>query len=205
MSFPKKIVLTYAKSLFQTIKNTQNSKEKRITFDVNQVASYVSQSEERIFVPDVFIIGEELNLVRTGILSSKQVTNFFKNPTYLEQQKLEILLNVFPGLTLTMKSFLKVLTERSHLSLIPEISEEYNSVLGKIKNLTKVKLIVASALDENFGNNLLRSLKKVTKSDEIILTIAYNPQLLGGLILEYNSVAIDASILKEFSLFFTEI
>jgi F0F1-type ATP synthase delta subunit len=104
-----------------------------------------------------------------------------------------------------MKSFLKVLTERSHLSLIPEISEEYNSVLGKIKNLTKVKLIVASALDENFGNNLLRSLKKVTKSDEIILTIAYNPQLLGGLILEYNSVAIDASILKEFSLFFTEI
>jgi hypothetical protein len=78
MSFPKKIVLTYAKSLFQTIKNTQISKEKRITFDVNQVASYVSQSEERIFIPDVYIIGEELNLVVRGILSSKQVTNFLK-------------------------------------------------------------------------------------------------------------------------------
>jgi F0F1-type ATP synthase delta subunit len=36
------------------------------------------------------------------------------------------------------------------------------------------------------------------------LTTAYNPKLLGGVIVEYNSVAIDASILKEFSLFFND-
>jgi F0F1-type ATP synthase delta subunit len=40
-------------------------------------------------------------------------------------KKLDILLSIFPGLTVTMKSFLKVLTERTHLSLIPEISDEY--------------------------------------------------------------------------------
>ena len=51
---------------------------------------------------------------------------------------------------------------------------------------------------------LLKTLKTLTNSTEIILTTAYNPKLLGGLILEYNSVAIDASILKEFSLFFEE-
>jgi ATP synthase F1 delta subunit len=200
MSFANKLVTTYAKSLIQNGNNSLSLKKDEL-YNVATITS----SDQKIFSPDIFILGEELLLLRSIIISSKKIKEFFKNPTYLEQQKLEILLNVFPGLTLTMKSFLKVLTERSHLSLIPEISEEYNSVLGKIKNLTKVKLIVASALDENFGNNLLRSLKKVTKSDEIILTIAYNPQLLGGLILEYNSVAIDASILKEFSLFFTEI
>jgi ATP synthase F1 delta subunit len=201
MSFANKIVTTYAKSLIQN-GNSYISLKKDELYNVETITS---SSDQKVFSPDIFILGEELLLLRSIIISSKKTKDFFKNPTYLEQQKLEILLNVFPGLTLTMKSFLKVLTERSHLSLIPEISEEYNTVLGKIKNLTKVKLIVASALDDNFGNNLLRSLKKVTKSDEIILTIAYNPQLLGGLILEYNSVAIDASILKEFSLFFTEI
>ena len=43
------------------------------------------------------------------------------------------------------------------------------------------------------------------KSNEIILNVSYNPKLLGGLIIEYKSIAIDASILKEFSLFFNEV
>ena len=42
-------------------------------------------------------------------------------------------------------------------------------------------------------------------SNEIILNVSYNPKLLGGLILEYNSLSIDASILNEFSLFFSEV
>jgi F0F1-type ATP synthase delta subunit len=52
---------------------------------------------------------------------------------------------------------------------------------------------------------LLNTLKKLTKSEEVILQVTYNPQLLGGLILEYNSKSLDASLLKEFSLFVNEI
>ena len=133
------------------------------------------------------------------------MSEFFGNPTYAEQQKLNILLTIFPGLTVTMKSFLKVLTERSHLSLIPEIYQEYLRLLMKFKNATKVKLITASILNERFGSLLLTKLKSVTGSSEVILNVAYNPKLLGGLILEYNSTSVDASVLKEFSLFFTEI
>ena len=144
-------------------------------------------------------------LIRSVILASKKLEDYFKNPTYPEQQKLEILLNIFPGLTITMKSFLKVLTERSHLSLIPKVCDEYHTILSRFKNLTKVKLIIASPLDESFGPLLLNNLKKVTNSKDIILNIAFSNKLLGGLILEYNSVAIDASVLKEFSLFFTQI
>ena len=134
-----------------------------------------------------------------------KLKTFFKNPTYSESKKLEILFSVFPGLTVTTKSFLKVLTERSHLSLIPQISDEYTTILLKYKNLTKVKLITASPLEDSYGSLLLKTLKKVTQSNEIILSIAYNPKLLGGIVLEFNSVAIDASILKEFSLFFNDI
>ena len=130
---------------------------------------------------------------------------FFKNPTFAEGQKLEVLLNIFPGLTVTTKSFLKVLKERAHLSLIPEICEEYNKIILKFKNTTKVKIIAASPLEDSYGSLLLTSLKKVTNSNDIILNVAYNPKLLGGIILEYNSVAIDASVLKEFSLLFSTI
>ena len=202
MSFTKKVVTAYAKSLFQ---NVNSSTKTQGSFEVTNVTSITSKEQEKDFVPDVFIIGEELLLLRSTLNTSKKLNEFFKNPTYVENQKLEVLLTIFPGLSLTTKSFLKVLTERSHLSLIPEVSDEYNSLLLKFKNSTIVKLVTASALEESYGTTLLNSLKTLTNSKEIILNVSYNPKLLGGLILEYKSAAIDASILKEFSLFFTEV
>jgi F-type H+-transporting ATPase subunit delta len=196
MNSPK-LITTYSKSLFQ---NVNNSKSQTTNFDVSKITS----ADQKTFVPTVYIIGEELLLIRSTLLSSKKLKDFFKNPTLAEQQKYEVLLNIFPGLTVTMKSFLKVLTERGHLSLIPAISDEYSKILLKFKNTTKVKIITASTLQEGSGSLLLETLRKLTGSKEIILTLSYNPKLLGGIIIEYNSTSIDASILKEFSLFFTE-
>lgn len=201
MSFTKKVVATYAKSLFQNVSVAQNAKQKIPGSTITEL----TPSLQRTIIPNVYITGEELLLIRSTITSTKKLNEFFKNPTYAEQQKLEVLLSIFPGLTVIMKSFLKVLTERSHLSLIPEISEEYTRILLKFKSTTKVKLITASSLKESYGPLLLTTLKTLTGAKEIILSVSYNPKLLGGLILEYNSLSIDASILSEFSLFFTEV
>ena len=200
MSFTKKVVTTYAKSLFENINNA-NLNSSKTGFEVAKITS----KDLKNVISNVYIVGEELLLLSATLTSSKKMKSFFENPTYSEKQKLEILFNVFPGLTITTKSFLKVLTERSHLSLIPEISDEYTRLLLKFKNSIKVKLTTASSLDEKYGTLLLDKLKNVTTASEIILSTSYNPKLLGGLILEYNSTSIDASVLKEFSLFFTDI
>ncbi len=198
MSVAKKVVISYAKSLFQ---NVNASKSSEGVFEVSNITS----SEANTFVPNVYIIAEELLLMKSILNSSKKMESFFNNPTYGEPQKLEVLLNIFPGLTLTTKSFLKVLTERSHLSLIPDVSDEFTRLLLKFKNTSNVKLIVASVLQDKSGSKLLESLKELTGSPEIVLNVSYNPKLLGGLVVEYNSSAVDASILKEFSLFFNDI
>jgi ATP synthase F1 delta subunit len=196
VSFTKKVVTTYAKSLFQNVKTAKVPDSN--SFDVTKTNSAK-------FIPDVYIIGEELLLIRSTLVTSKKLKEFFNNPTYLEQQKLDVLLNILPGLTLTMKSFLKVLAERSHLSLLPEVTDEYTQILLKFKNSSIVKLITASSLQENYGSTLLKALKSLTNSSEVILTVSYNPKLLGGIVIEYKSTAIDASILKEFSLFFNDV
>ena len=200
MSANGKLVKTYAKSLFQNLNKRNTNPSQDDSFSIAKITS----SEHKNFLPDIFIVGEELLLLRATLISSAKLSSVFKDPTYAEGQKLEVLLSIFPGLTVTTKSFLKVLTERTHLSLLPLISEEFTEILLKIKNTTKVNLITASQLETKIGSMLLKTLKTLTNSTEIILTTAYNPKLLGGLILEYNSVAIDASILKEFSLFFEE-
>jgi len=200
MSFNSRMVTTYAKSLIQNLNNSKKAASTEDSFKISKITS----SEEKNFLPDIFIVGEELLLLRATLISSKKLSNIFKNPTFAEKQKLDIILSIFPGLTVSTKSFLKVLTERGHLSLIPEISDDYNKIILKFKNTTKVKLVTASQLEEKIGSMLLTTLKKLTNSTEVILNTAYNPKLLGGVVLEYNSVAIDASILKEFSLFFNE-
>jgi len=53
-------------------------------------------------------------------------------------------------------------------------------------------------------NLLLQTLRKLTSAKDIILNVTYDPKLLGGIVIEYDSTSIDASLLKEFSLFFAE-
>jgi F-type H+-transporting ATPase subunit delta len=213
MSFSKKIVTTYSKSLFQTIISVQKSKQKQSInaeetfeksklFDLSKILSLTEEQNEDSIT--VLSIGEELSLLSSFLTASKAIQIFFNNPTVPELQKLNILLKSFPGLTRITKAFLKVLKEKSHLGLIPEIQIEYNEYLLRFQNSTKIHLITATVLEENYGLLLLETLKKITNSKDIILTVSYNPQLLGGFILEYNSTSTDATILKEFSLFFTE-
>jgi len=202
MSFTKKVVTTYSKSLFQ---NLRSSQKKASSFDLTSVSNARSKNQAKNFVPDVYIIGEELSLLSATLTTSKKLKAFFANPTLSEQQKLEVLLSIFPGLTLTMKSFLKVLTERTHLKLLPEIAEQYTKLLNEFNNTCVVKVVTASTLKENYGTTLLAALKKLTNAKNIVLNVSYNPKLLGGLLLEYKSSSIDASILKEFSLFFNEV
>jgi len=200
VSFTKKVVTTYAKALFQNVQTFELA-ESKDNFDMAKITF----SEENGFRPNVYIVGEELLILRATIQSSKKLKEFFNNPTYLEQQKLEILFSIFPGLTVITRSFLKVLTERSHLSLIPAVSTEYTKLLLKVKKSTKVRLILATMLQESYGSLLLNTLRKITDSKEIILNTYYSSQLLGGLIIEYKSTSIDATLLKEFGLFFTDI
>lgn len=204
MSFSKKIVTTYAKSLFQSVTIVQKTKLNLESDDMKKFdISKITSSNDKMAV-SVYAIGEELYLIRSLLMSSNPLKTFFQNPTIVEQQKLDLLVSIFPGISGMMRAFLKVLTEKSHLSLLPEISDAYNETLLKFKGSTSVKLITASTLQENYGLFLLKTLKNLTKSKEVVLHVSYSPQLLGGFILEYNSTSTDASILKEFSLFFNE-
>jgi len=229
MSFAKKVVTTYSKSLFQNlltqsptlstysnmddssfgVSTTETNPETGISIEKKSMADFsLSKIAKPTTVPLVSTIytgGEELMLIRIAFLSCKKVGDFCKNPTNNEEAKEKLLLKLFPGLTVTMRSFLKVLSERSHISLLPEICEEFQKILLKYKKITQAKMTTGSILESTSGNLILNTLKKVTGSEEILFTVSYDPKLLGGFILEYNSVALDASILKEFSLFFNDI
>ncbi len=109
------------------------------------------------------------------------------------------LISIIPGLSFQIKAFLEILCEKSNLYLLPEICDEYNEILLKYRKITKVKLFLSSYLEKNLGKVIFDKLKVLTGSDEVILNIIYSPKLLGGFLLEYNSIILDASIFNELS------
>jgi len=195
-----KLISTYSKALFRSVNTSSSPQSAKKPASLGKL---IASSEEPT-LSTVYLVAEELTLLRAMMVTSTKLKEFFTNPTYSEKQKLQVISTVYPGLTVTTKSFLEILTERSHLSLLPTICEEYLEILLKFQNSTKVRLVVGSILQKKSGKALLGTLKKLTNSQSVILTLTYSPKLLGGLILEYNSTLIDASILNEFSLFFTE-
>jgi ATP synthase F1 delta subunit len=200
-----------SESLFEFIEKLEKNVEKALNekngnqekFDIDKIFSKNAKQNQNLVTFDVISI--ELNYLTSFIKYSKELESFYRNPTVSEKKKLKVILDLFPGLSKIMSSFLTFLTESNNLGLIPQITEEYDELLSKLRSFTKIKLITAGILRENFGFRLLDILKKVTKSKRILLELSYDPKLLGGLVLEYNSTSTDASILKEFSPFFNEI
>jgi ATP synthase F1 delta subunit len=191
-----RICFIYAKALYQSVRNSEKLYRKE------------NEKNEIEYLPfdiDSFVIGEELILLSAIMISSSFIRNLFKNPTFSEEEKLDILLTIFPGLTSTSQSFLKLLTERRHLKFLTPISEEYSTILEIKKSSTKVKMIIARSVTDRLGEKILKSLQNLTKGKEILLNIIHDPRILGGFILEYKSIAVDISLLKQFNSFVSEI
>jgi len=171
-----KISQKYAKSLFQSFISQNKNEAQEILFECF----------------------EQLNLLATTIASSKKIYSFFANPLSSGPKKYEMLVSIFPNLNLYVLGLLKILAEKNELIKLVEISKQFEILINNFKNAKKAKLIISSTLEENLGKTLLEKLKKIINSDEIILNIEYNPKILGGLILECGSIAIDLSTLKQF-------
>jgi ATP synthase F1 delta subunit len=207
MNSTNKVVLAYSKSLFQSVysnsnkldttKDNQNIKEQE-TYKLSLITSFEKQNAP----VTINVIREELALIYGFFLTAENSEKIFKNPVYSEDMKANILFQVFPGFSQTMKSFLMILTEKNHLFLLPQIFFEFEKLVAKAQKSVKIKLMIANPLEENFATTFLKILKKITNAKQVILSVIYNPKILGGIVIEYNSIAIDASILKEFSFFF---
>lgn len=198
MSIYTKVVTLYSKSLYQNIiEKSENEKN----YDFFFITSAKSNEQNLLITRKILL--EEFSLLKAFLTSSNKILSIYNDPTYSEKKKLDTIFLIFPGLSFFMQSFLRILMERNHLFLIPEIADEFQDLILKNEKIFKINLVIASPLNKNFGPKLLENLKKLTQAKEIILQVIYEPKILGGLIVEYNFLSIDASIAKEFSLFFS--
>ncbi len=154
-------------------------------------ALYELASEEKI-----------LNNVEEHVLSflkliaqSEDFNLLIKDPTNRQEHQLNVINQIFEKFNLNtlLKKFLNFLVMRRRFFYVEKILKDFIMICSKNRGEISAKLSVAKELNENEINKIKNDLSQNFGSD-VKLNYNYDPDLIGGLIMQVESVMIDTSI-----------
>ena len=126
---------------------------------------------------------------------SKDFESIIRNPTNKKKDQINVINKIsenynFNGL---LKNFLCFLVEKRRLFFLKNILNNFIDICSKKRGEVKAKLVVAKKLNDDEINKIKNDLSKDT-TKKVNLDYKYDPNLIGGLIIQVGSVMIDTSI-----------
>ena len=129
------------------------------------------------------------------INESKDFNSLIKDPTNKQEDQLNVINLIFEKFNLNnlLKKFLNFLIIKRRFFYVEKILKDFIVICSKNRGEISAKLTVAKELNEDEINRIKSELSKNFGSD-IKLNYNYDPDLIGGLIMQVESVMIDTSI-----------
>ncbi len=129
------------------------------------------------------------------ISQSKNFNSLIKDPTNNQDDQINVINIVFEKFNLNnlLKKFLNFLIFKRRFFYIEKILKDFVIICSKNRGEIFAKLTVAKELNEDQINKLKNDLSQNFGS-EVKLKYNYDPDLIGGLIMQVESVMIDTSI-----------
>ena len=137
----------------------------------------------------------EVNAMRNLITSNFEFKNMIVSPIVDKTDQINVLKQLSEkfNFSCTFKNFLAFIASKRRLFFLNEILNNFTNLISLNRGEVKVKLISSKALD-------LEEIKKIKKDLEINygsklnINYIYDPELLGGLVVQIGSTMIDTSI-----------
>ena len=145
---------------------------------------------------------KNLNDVEKNVISllrlisqSEDFNSLIKDPTNKQENQLNVINIIFEKFNLNnlLKKFLNFLVMKRRFFYVEKILKDFLTICSKNRGEISAKLTVAKQLNENEINKIKNELSQNFGSD-IKLNYNYDPNLIGGLIMQVGSVMIDTSI-----------
>ena len=134
-----------------------------------------------------------LNLVATAA-ANPEVAAVLGNPSILGSDKAAILLEVCQSkLDNQGANFIKLLSEKSRLPLIPVIAEIYEAFKAEQEKTVEAVVTSAYELQAQQQQLLVDALRK-RLNREVNLTVTIDKRLIGGVVIRTGDLVIDGSI-----------
>ena len=145
---------------------------------------------------------KNLNDVEKNVISllrlisqSEDFNSLIKDPTNKQENQLNVINIIFEKFNLNnlLKKFLNFLVIKRRFFYVEKILKDFIMICSKNRREISAKLTVAKELSENQINKIKNDLSQDFGSD-VKLNYNYDPGLIGGLIMQIESVMIDTSI-----------
>ena len=129
------------------------------------------------------------------ISQSENFNSLIKDPTNNQEDQINVINIIFEKFNLNnlLKKFLNFLIVKRRFFYIEKILKDFVIICSKNRGEIFAKLTVAKELNENQINKIKNDLSQNFGS-EVKLKYNYDPDLIGGLIMQVESVMIDTSI-----------
>ncbi|MBR2300167.1 MAG: ATP synthase F1 subunit delta [Alphaproteobacteria bacterium] len=153
--------------------------------------SLLNAAQEQGKIEQVY--GDVLKL--QNAFKDEAILKNINSPILRQTQKKELISLMVNTLKLNVltKNFLYVLADNKRFDALNAVLEAFEDINLKKNGVTKVLVETAEPLSPTQEKKLKEGLEKKLKKD-VILSYKLNENLLGGLILYYDSVQIDDSI-----------
>ena len=129
------------------------------------------------------------------ISQSENFNSLIKDPTNNQEDQINVINIVFEKFNLNnlLKKFLNFLIVKRRFFYVEKILKDFVIICSKNRGEIFAKLTVAKELNEDQINKIKNDLSQNFGS-EVKLKYNYDPDLIGGLIMQVESVMIDTSI-----------
>jgi F-type H+-transporting ATPase subunit delta len=142
---------------------------------------------------------EEYNETLQGVaglyVSHPEVADALTNPLYPLDIRQKVMAGMIAsmGVEKIMANFLNLLVEKKRAGILPEVAEEYQSMVDNEKNVSHGSVISAIELSEALQVKVRATLEKLT-GKKVELTTSVDPSIIGGIIAKVGDLELDGSI-----------
>lgn len=139
---------------------------------------------------------EQITFIEKLIQDNSELKDAMCSPVLTHEVKFRVILLLEKAVSIEaiVKQFLLILVKHSRVSILSKVLLVYNQLLNKKKNIKMVKIISSRVLHsqekEWIKNYLENDLEK-----KVIIEYSDDQSIIGGLIIQYDSIIRDYSIL----------
>jgi F-type H+-transporting ATPase subunit delta len=138
---------------------------------------------------------EELNGFVQLMESQTELGQAICNPLYNAGGRKKVLQTVIEKLDLSkvMSSFLLLLFDKGRIGFLGDVNDFYQKLADELKGIARASLVSAVELSSETIEKIRDSLSQKTGKD-IILEVAQDPSLIGGVVTRIGDLVLDGSV-----------
>lgn len=134
-----------------------------------------------------------------AVVSNEKVSKHLAQPQWSADQRADFLSGLCSEvMDAHTKNFLRVVSHNKRLVLLPEISKAFEHLKAASENRIEVSVSSAIALNEEYKTALSKTLSAKLKH-ELEVSFHVDESLMGGAVIRYGDVVIDASVKNKLS------